>query len=159
MTPSILTPSPVTIPAQGNALAVDWMAGFCDLDTPPGYEDLRYTYTSTVTLTNSSPGNLIQNQPVAIDSDSYFYLGEFNFQLLPSFAYSIGDVEIRIRDGRSRLVMEDYCVIDDIAGPIGPCWLVFRPGDTLLYDLKNTGVGQPKFQFQFKGFKRRRIGV
>jgi len=155
MTPSFAT----SIPASGNPLAVEWMAGVCDLDTPPGWEDLRHTYTSTVTLTNASPGNLIQNQAVPIDSDSYFYWGEFNFQVLPTFSYSVGDVEIRIRDGAARLMMEDFIVIDDITGPVGPCWLIYRPGDTLVYDVKNTGVGQPKFQFQFKGFKRRRMGV
>ena len=162
MTPTI----PVSVPAIGNVFCPEWMTGDCSPDTPEGYEDLAHTYafpaTSTVAapgfvqLTNSSPGNLLINQVLSLDSDSEFWLREFSFARQPTAPGADTDFAVRFRDGNGRRLMDDFIVLPDIAGPVFPM-LKYAAGAQLLIDLQNRGVQNPVgIQLLFKGFKRRK---
>ncbi len=146
-----------SIPLTGNPLAPEWLAGFCALDTPSGYEDLQFTYSSPFVQVLAAPTPLL-NQVINIDQDSDFWLREFVFAQQPGNApYSLGDIAIRFRDGRGRRVMDDYIVIDDLMGPVFP-YLVYSAGNQLLFDILNRGIAFPVgIQLQFKGFKRRKL--
>lgn len=151
----------VQVPLVGNVFAPQWMAGDCTPNTPPGYEDLYFMYgppgDGTVTLTNASPGNLLLNQSIPIDSDSDFWWWYFTFTYIVTAGAQVGDVAIRFRDGKNRQLMQDFIVIEDIRGCVIPC-LRYEAGHQLLYDLNNRGTHTGiQIQFEFHGFKRRKL--
>jgi hypothetical protein len=154
------SPQPIQlIPLTGNPLAPEWMWGECAISTPPGYEDFQFTYATEFIALAASPGagSYLQNQQLPLDADAEFWLRAFGFALLPNTSFaSFGDVGIRYRDGKGRRLMDDLVVIEDIVGPVPP-FLVYRPGDVILYDLQNRGANTPSVQLQFLGFKRRKL--
>lgn len=153
--------SMVQVPVFGNVFAPQWMAGDCMPSTPPGYEDLYFMYgpgtDGTVTLTNASPGNLLVNQAIPIDADADWWFWRFDFTYIVSGGALIGDVGIRWRDGKGRQIMSDFCVIEDLRGAVLPP-LKYSAGETLLFDLQNRGTHTGiQIQFEYHGFKRRKL--
>lgn len=153
--------STVQVPLFGNVFAPQWWQGDCSPSTPAGYEDLYFMYgppgDGTLTLTNTAPGNQLLNNAIPIDADADWWWWRFMFTYITTGGALVNDIGIRFRDGKGRLLMSDFCGIEDVRGAQVIC-LAYKAGETLLFDLQNRGAGNPvQIQFEFEGFKRRKL--
>lgn len=150
---------PGTVPT--NILAPLFTGGPNLNEMPPGALDVRArNYARTVTMlttANPSLGDQNPNQQIILDLDGWFMWRAFSYLTLTSPDGVTAQVAIRVRYPDGRSLCDDWVLVQDLVGPLGPMQPL-PPGGLLTFDmllLDVTGAGELSTQIVFNGFTRR----
>jgi len=142
------------MPMDSNPYATEWMAGG-PADTPQGFDDEPVEYAASVTVGATST---LVNNPILIDGMYEVRIDRINFDVFDQ-ANATG-FAARFRGGDGRLLMTDFCqisplTVDDLEIGLFPP-IVFAPGETFQFDIRNDNAAQTVFQVVIKGQRRRK---
>lgn len=142
-----------------NILAPCWVGGYGP-ETPEGYDDRRFTYSSNV-ATIPVAGPLSTTLRIPIDATSDFVCRRLLFDISKDSGVTPGAFLGRIRTGSGFALNDDY--IDLAAYLGGACWphdWIIRRGDEVFIDIvltDATGATNMTFQAHLEGARRYRL--
>lgn len=142
-----------------NILAPCWMGGYGPV-TPPGYEDDKFTYSSSK-LTVPLTGPLSASLRIPIDAGyEHFACRRILLDVNQDAGVTAGEFLGRIRTGNGYALVEDYIDLQTYLG--GAVWAhdwLIRGGDEVFIDLvlaDGAGSGNMYVQVHLEGARRKK---